>query len=109
VIQENQMSPLISLCPEAVVMADAGTNYIYLPKLKIRSAQTVLRIDALLCPVKHGGYMTRLFLSEKIPGRGNNWSTHSILGRTWHTWSWNNVPESLSPTQILSAHMRALQ
>lgn len=84
-IQENQMGPFTSLCPEAVVMADAGINYIYLPMLKIRSAHTVLRIGALLCPVKHGGYTTRLFLSEIIPGRGNNWTTHSILGRTWYT------------------------
>jgi len=108
-IQDNQMKTLTSLCPEAVVMPDAGINYIYLPTLKVRSANTTTTLDALLCPVKHGGYMTRLFLSERIPGRGNNWTTHSILGRTWHTWSWNNVPETLTPTQILSAHMRALQ
>ena len=108
-ISENQTGTITSLCPEAVVMADAGINYIYLPKLKVRSANTVHTIDGLLCPAKHGGYTTRLFLSARITGRGNNWSTHSILGRTWHTWSWNNVPETLSPTQILSAHMRALQ
>ena len=108
-IQENQMSPLISLCPEAVVMADSGINYIYLPKLKVMSANISHTTDALLCPVKHGGYTTRLFLSTRIPGRGNNWSVHTILGRTWHTWSWNNVPDTLTPTQILSAHMRALQ
>ena len=108
-IQENQMETLVSLCPEVAVMPDAGVNYIYLPKLKIKSVNIVHTVDALLCPTKHSGYTTRLFLSERISGRGKNWSTHSILGRTWHTWSWNNVPETLSPTQILSAHMRALQ
>lgn len=107
--QENEIGTLTSMCPEAAVMTDAGIDYVYLPKLKVKSANTFHTIDALLCPAKHGGYMTRLFLSEKISGRGNNWSVHSILGRTWHTWSWNNVPDTLSPAQILSAHMRALR
>lgn len=108
-IQDNKIMALISLCPDVAVIPDAGTDYISLPKLKIKSANTLHTVDALLCPVKHSGYTTRLFLSKKIPGRGNNWSVHSILGRAWHTWSWNNVPDTLSPAQILSAHMRSLR
>ncbi len=66
--QKNQIPELSSLCSETAVMTDAGISYIYLPKLKLISANTLHTIDALLCPVKHGGYTTRLFLSVKIPG-----------------------------------------
>ncbi|GBE09357.1 hypothetical protein BMS3Abin11_02490 [bacterium BMS3Abin11] len=108
-IQENKIDALTSLCPDVALIKDAGIDYISLPKLTFKSENTVRTMDALLCPVRHSGYATRLFLSEKIPGRGCNWTVHSILGRTWHTWSWNNVPDTLSPAQILSAHIRALQ
>jgi len=108
-IQNDQIKSLTSLCPNVTVITDAGTSYISLPKLKIKSADTVHTMDALLCPEKHGGYTTRLFLSERIPGRGKNWTVHSILGRTWYTWSWNNVPDTLMPAQILSGHMSALR
>lgn len=32
-----------------------------------------------------------------IPRRGQNWTTHNILSRSWHTWSWNNVPAKPVP------------
>lgn len=106
---QTQIDSLKPLSPEVSLISDAGIDYIYLPKLKVRIENVIQTVNALLCPVKHSGYTTRLFLDKPIHERGNNWSIHSILGRTWHRWSWNNVPDNLSLMHILSAHMRPLQ
>lgn len=108
-IDQKQLAEVAALVPGARVMPDAGIDYIFLPGLKVSVGQEERILDALLCPVQHGGYATRLFLAEPIPQRGQNWTTHNILSRSWHTWSWNNIPASLSPMQILSAHLRALR
>ena len=76
---------------------------------KVQVAGTERMLDCLLCPVQHGGYTTRLFLSERLTQRGQNWSVHNILGREWHTWSWNDVPPTLPLMQILLAHLGALR
>lgn len=108
-IDQKQLAEIVVLVPGARAMPDAGIEYIFLPNLKVMVGQDERILDALLCPVQHGGYTTRLFLSGPIPQRGQNWTTHNILSRSWHTWSWNNVPASLSLMQILSAHLRALR
>jgi hypothetical protein len=108
-IDEHQLAEVAAFAPGARVMADAGIVYIFLPSLKVPVGQEERVLDALLCPAQHGGYTTRLFLAEPVPQRGQNWTTHNILSRLWHTWSWNNVPASLSAMQILSAHLGALR
>lgn len=108
-LDQKQLAEVAALVPGARVMPDAGIDYIFLPGLKVAVGQEERVLDALLCPVQHGGYTTRLFLAESIPQCGQNWTMHNILSRVWHTWSWNNVPASLSPMQILSAHLRALR
>lgn len=108
-INSEQLETIISVCPGARVMSEGGTDYVYLPALKVLTSNTHLTIDGLLCPSQHGSYLTRLFLAEPIQGRGQNWALHTILSRTWHTWSWNGVPSNLSLSQILSAHLRALR
>ena len=108
-IDQKQLAEVAALVPGARMMPDAGIEYIFLPGLKLTIGQEECVLDALLCPVQHGGYTTRLFLADPIPRRGPNWTTHNILSRSWHTWSWNNVPANLSPLQILSAHLKALR
>ena len=108
-IDPKQLAEVGAFSPGARVMSDAGIDYIFLPNLKVIIGQDERILDALLCPAQHGGYTTRLFLAESVPQRGQNWTTHNILSRQWHTWSWNNVPASLSPMQILSAHLKALR
>lgn len=108
-IAQAQLAEVAAVVPGAQVMSDGGIDYIFLPGLKVTVGQEERVLDALLCPVQHGGYTTRLFLAEPIPQRGQNWTSHNILSRSWHTWSWNNVPASLLPMQILSAHLRALR
>ena len=103
----EELQELRLLCPGAREIPEGGVTYIFLPGIKHPAGQGTL--DALLCPEQHGGYSTRLFLSEPISGRGNNWSTHTILSRTWHTWSWNQVAINQRLAEILAQHLRALR
>src|SRR5438445_12426029 len=97
------MDELRTICPGAQEMIDGGITYIYFPELKPPCAPGIM--EALLCIQQHGGYTTRLFLSQQVPGKGQNWTTHQILGKTWYTPSWNNVPANLRPAQILRLHL----
>jgi len=104
----DEMEDLRRICPGAREMSEGGVEYIFLPELKHPCAPGTL--DALLCPQQHssGGYPTRLFLSVNL-GKWPNWSTHTILSRNWHTWSWNSVPADQRLAQILAQHMMAFR
>jgi hypothetical protein len=106
-ISEAAMKEMETVCPGVREMVECGTEYLYLPRLRVPCTPNVL--DALLCLRPHGGYTTRLFLSAQVVGRGTNWSAHHILGRTWYTWSWNNVPGSGRPAEVLADHLQALR
>lgn len=105
---QDLIGPLQAAFPDANWVTDGGISYVYLPELTITTDGQERQLEGLLCPAKHGGYSTRLFLSEPISHRQANWTTHFIYGRTWHTWSWNNVPADWPLPQILAAHVRAL-
>ncbi len=104
----DELQELRAVCPGAVEMSEAGVRYIFLPKLSVPG---VGELDGLLRPQQAAGdgYVTRLYLSAPVAGKGQNWSTQRILDRTWHTWSWNNVPPSYRLSQILTNHLRALR
>lgn len=101
------MNELHTICPGAQEMTEGGIAYIHLPELKLPCPPGI--VEALLCIQQHSGYMTRLFLSKPVPGKGANWAAHQIFGRTWHTWSWNNVPANLRPAEMLRGHLNAFQ
>jgi hypothetical protein len=103
----DEMEDLRLMCPSAQEMPEGGVEYIFLPGLKHPCAPGTL--DALLCPQQHSGYATRLFLSVPIPQRRSNWTTHVILSRTWHTWSWKDVQSNQRLAEILAQHLRALR
>lgn len=109
VIPAEKIDELKASFPEATVSREAGSSYILFPQLKATFAGEVRCMDVLLCPIAHSGYTTRLFLSEPIHARGQNWSEHFILGKKWHTPSFNNVPETLPLKEILMAHLRPLK
>ena len=108
-IEPVKLDVLKALSPGVCAMSEAGIDYVFLPGLKVTTGLETRTVDGLLCPMHHSGYSTRLFLSEPIPSRGQNWTMHTILSRSWHTWSWNHVPCSLGLAQIVSAHLRALR
>lgn len=105
----KDLESLLASFPDAKVMPEGGIEYLYLPKLTFPSGASALKMDALLCPQRHGGYLTRLFLERPVPGKGANWTTHYILGKAWHTWSWNNVAAESPVLEILGSHLRALR
>jgi hypothetical protein len=108
-LPEELLAELTKICEGAKEMVEGGYTFVYLPGLKIRTGENAVCQDALLCLQSRDGYPTRLFLSQQIQGRGNNWTTHRIVDRTWYSWSWNNVSSDLRPAQILAEHLRALR
>ena len=106
-VSDHAMAELRLMCPGAEEMTRSRGALFPPPKLKLPGGNA--EVEALLCPQQHGGYATRLFLSSPVPGKGANWSVHQILGKTWHTWSWNGVPATLRPLQILLGHLDALK
>jgi hypothetical protein len=105
----NGWDALLAIYPDAEVMTESGITYIFLPALKILSNGNILQMAVLLCPQAHSGYESRLFLQQLVTGKGSNWTVHNILGRAWHTWSWNHISANLSLTEILANHLRALK
>ncbi len=106
VVAEN-LASLQPFAQGAVVVSDCGKELILLPGLKVRVNGQVRVLDGLLCPSELHGYTTRLFLSEQIGGKGQNWKTYVIVGRTWHAPSWQSVESTLPLPQMLLAHLDA--
>lgn len=100
---------LLTLCDAAEIQSEAGIQFIYLRQLRFRVNGVVRVVDALLCPTSHSGYTTRLFLSQPVQEKAANWSVHQVLGRPWHTWSWQGVPANLPLPQMLLCHLDALK
>jgi hypothetical protein len=107
VVMPEHITELRLACSgEPAEMAEAGQVYIHLPGLKVPNSG---QQDALLCLSAHSGYSTRLFLVQPVPGKGANWNQFHILGRTWYSWSWNNVSPDLRPMEVLAEHLRGLR
>ena len=105
----EQLEHLKGLCESVRVVQEGGTSYVHLEKLRFRVGGANQVSDAILCPTAHSGYLTRLFLSAPFPSKGANWSVHQVLGRPWHTWSWQGVPADLPLLQMLLCHLDALK
>lgn len=106
-VSAEALSSLRPFAREVRVVTDCGREYVLLPGLKVRVNGQVRVLDGLLCPSEVHGYKTRLFLSQQIDGKGQNWKPYVILGQTWHAPSWQNVDESLPLPQMLLAHLDA--
>jgi hypothetical protein len=110
-----EVCTLTSVCQGAKLVTEGAQEFIFLPGLSVTVGDAVKTLDALLSPSAHSGYTTRLFLAASIPERPNigakpaNWTTHAIMGCTWHTWSWNHVSADLPLLQMLLAHLAALR
>ncbi len=107
-ISGEDIEELRLICSGAAPMPEGGHTYVYLPRLKLGQGDSILIREGLLCLQARDGYATRLFLSEPVPGKGKNWTVHRILDKTWHTWSWKDVPPG-RPAQVLAQHLAALR
>ena len=108
-IKEEDLAELERCYGAAKVLAEANFEFVHIEKLKFVSDGEEVEVEALLCPQMRDGYFTRLFLSAPFPTKGQNWTQHQILGRNWHSWSWQNVPAEQRLVQVLLCHVKALQ
>ena len=112
---EERLAPLKRVYEGALALVDGVYTFFAIPALPVTVGGSVRHMDALLCSQHHSGYMTRLFLAEpvderqSIDGQPANWTQHPILGRTWHSWSWQGVEADQPLLQILAAHLKALR
>ena len=93
---------------DALLLKEGGQPVALLPAFGFEAGDRPHRMDWLLVPFLHSGYVTRLFFEHKIEGRGANWNQHRVIERNWWAPSWNHVPASLRWTQMLLAHLRAV-
>lgn len=108
-IDADRLNEFRVIYPEAKEMSEAGFDYVHIPLLVMPQGNTPAENEALLCPQMRDGYITRLFFLLPIPGKGDNWTQHHILGRTWHSCSWQNVQQEQSLVQILLGHLEAFR
>lgn len=105
--EAEQFALMQTAYPDAQLFRETNIPFVSLPKLSILSNGGVLERDALLCPHRHSGYESRLFVSSPVPGRGANWTQHTILARSWHSCSWNNITPEQPWLNILANHLAA--
>jgi hypothetical protein len=108
-IESAHLDELAAVGGDVTVVTEGGVDFVFLPRLVLPEGCIPRETAALLCTGQHGGYTTRLFLPAIIPGRGLNWTQHLVAGKIWYTWSWNLVPASLRPAEILAEHLRGLR
>lgn len=105
----EHIEELRAVSPGAKALEDGPLLLVHLPELIVHSDGRDVCVEALLCLSTHKGYATRLYLSQPFPAKARNWTTEVILGRPWHSWSWQGVPASHRPVEILAQHLRALR
>lgn len=107
--EQEQFALVQAAFPEAQLLRETNIPFVSLPKLQILSNGQLLERDALLCPHRHSGYDSRLFLSSPIPGKGQNWTQHTVLARPWHTCSWGNVNPEQPWLHVLANHLASFR
>jgi hypothetical protein len=105
----EHLEELRTICPGAEPMTDGPLHLVYLPKLVVMADSVEHELDGLLCLSQHQGYMTRLYLSQPFPNKRQNWTIAQLVGRQWHSWSWQGVPSTHRPAEILAQHLVALR
>ena len=109
-IDDAQLDALRVVCPGAAVVQEGSVQYVHLPKLRLPPSCGSVETEGLLRPgAGPDGYTTRLFLGRPCPGKGQNWSVSQILAKTWHAFSYNNVPADLPLIEIFSNHFKVLR
>ena len=103
------MKTLRRVYPRAELIDEGDGPLVYLPAIKVQHGKETVVIDALLAPRLHSSYTTRLFFAQPFVNRGQNWTEHQIIGRPWHTMSYNDVPASLPWIEILANHLSQIR
>lgn len=108
--EEQELEGLRGVSAQASIAPDGGVMCVVLPATRLSIPSGIEVMDTVLCPRGQGGYITRLLLARQVPQKGNlNWQTVVLLGHTWHTWSWNNIPADQPWVKIFAEHARLLR
>jgi hypothetical protein len=105
----KEFAGLQAMHTSAVLLKEGGQPVALLPAFGFVAGGKSEKMDLLLVPFLHTGYTTRLFFARVIAGRGSNWKEHRVIERNWWAPSWNNVPAAMRWTQMLLAHLRAVE
>jgi hypothetical protein len=107
---EKQLESLREISSQASLHDDGGVPCVLLPRTHLVSPSGLQVMDTVLCPRGLGGYVTRLLLERRISEKGSlNWQQVMLLGRAWHTWSWNQISPDQPWIQIFAEHARLLR
>jgi len=90
------------------LLREGGNPVVLLPAFPFLSAGRAMRMDLLLHPGAHSGYVTRLFFERQVEGKGANWTKHRVVDREWWAPSWKDVPPTLPWPSMLAEHLRAV-
>lgn len=108
-VPDDQLEELRAVCQEPKSLTDGPLQLIHIKHLQVTVGEAQFIVpEALLCLSTHEGYPTRLFLSERPP-KALNWSVITVLGRTWHKWSWQGVASNQRLAQILAQLLKAFR
>jgi hypothetical protein len=106
----TEVEKLRNLCPLAELMTEGGQTAVYMPGVQFQAGTARVTRDLLLWPAPRDGYLTRLFLSQKVTGSvGRAWTAFTLCGRSWWAVSWQGVPANLPWIEVLANHLRAFQ
>lgn len=106
-VSESALQAFRNHCPGAKAMEEGGRDFVHLPALRLPSGTT---LQALILLNGTGSYPTRLLLADPIERKtAEKWEPHVHFGRTWHTWSWKDIPGDLPIAEILLSHLEAFQ
>ncbi len=99
------------LCRSINRFDEGGTTYVLLEALALPEGCVPSLVDALLCPSGRDGYPSRLFLAEKVSGRGSpNWTGEArLIERNWHAYSWKVDVPGLTLAQLIANHLRVFR
>jgi hypothetical protein len=106
---DRELEELELLCGTVTEFREGDMCYLLLGRVTLPAGCSPAVSEALLCPQGRDGYLSRLFLSQPVNGRGSNWTVHRILDRNWHTWSWQGIAANQRLAQILRGHLRGLE
>lgn len=107
---EAEYASLCAISPRAALLQDGPLTCVLLPETRLTTAAGTEVMDTVLCPMGQGSYTTRLLLDRQVATRQPiNWCQVLLLGRTWWTWSWNNIPAGQPWLQIFAEHARVLK
>lgn len=107
---DEELESLRAISPQALLGNDGGVTYVLLPGTRLTTPTGLVVMDTVLCPRGLGGYVTRLLLERKLEEKSQlNWQGVMLIGRPWHTWSWNQIQPNQTWLRIFAEHARLLR